>query len=382
MRHPTDGILRRLVDEPAGVAQADREHVAGCPVCLAGLAAAQQDAAVTRAALHADPEVDVDAGWARLSRAVAEARAVPGDARTAAGEAGAVSGDIVRRGRGATAPGRWRTALRSPVVAVVGVVALLAGAGAAAAADWLPIFRAEKIAPVTAPEADLVKLPDLSAFGEVQVTEKVSVRTVDGAAEAEKITGLSVPQVGDLPHGVSGEPAYRVGARANAVFTYSAEKAAQTAAAAGQTLPPPPAGLDGSRFRLSAGPGFAAVWSQGRPVPALVVARAVAPTAYSSGVPFEKARDYLLSLPLLPENVASQLRTFSADGTTLPLFMAVEEMTSSTADVDGKQATVLASRDGVLAAVVWVEDGVVTAVAGSLSADEVLGVARGMRWNR
>ena len=38
------------------------------------------------------------------------------------------------------------------------------------------------------------------------------------------------------------------------------------------------------------------------------------------------------------------------------------------------------SRDGALAGVVWVDDGVVTAVAGSLSADEVLSVARGLRW--
>lgn len=44
MRHPTEGTLRRLVDEPAGVTDADREHVAGCPVCLSGLAAAQEDA--------------------------------------------------------------------------------------------------------------------------------------------------------------------------------------------------------------------------------------------------------------------------------------------------------------------------------------------------
>jgi hypothetical protein len=33
----------------------------------------------------------------------------------------------------------------------------------------------------------------------------------------------------------------------------------------------------------------------------------------------------------------------------------------------------------VLSAVLWVRDGVVTAVAGSLSADEVLTVARGLR---
>jgi hypothetical protein len=364
MRHPSDGTLRRLVDEPAGVAEADRDHVAGCPVCLSGLAAAQQDAAAADAALGAEFTADVDAGWRRLSRAVA----VEGPRRAAAATPGPAR--------------RWRSVLRSPVVVGFAVVAILAGASAAAAGDWLQVFRTEQIAPVAAPEADLVKLPDLSDFGQLEVTTEVEMRAVADAAAAEKATGLSVPRVSEPPRGVTGEPRYHVGGRASAVFTYSAEKAAQTAAAAGQTLPPPPPGLDGSRFRLAAGPGFAAVWSQGRPVPALVVARAVAPTAYSSGVPFETARDYLLSLPVLPENVASQLRSFSGDGTTLPLFMPVEKLTSSAADVNGIPATVLASRDGVMAAVVWVDDGVVTAVAGSSSADEMLAAARGLRWSR
>ena len=43
---------------------------------------------------------------------------------------------------------RWHAAVRSPVVAVFCVVALLTGASAAAAADWLQIFRTEQIAPV------------------------------------------------------------------------------------------------------------------------------------------------------------------------------------------------------------------------------------------
>ena len=54
-------------------------------------------------------------------------------------------------------------------------------------------------------------------------------------------------------------------------------------------------------------------------------------------------------------------------------------MTSSPAEVDGEQATVLTSRDGFFAGVVWVEDGVVTAVAGSLSAGEVLSIASGLQ---
>jgi hypothetical protein len=355
MRHPTDGTLRRLVDDPAGVADPDREHVAGCPVCTSGLAAAQRDAALIGGALDVDLAVDVDAGWSRVS------------------DAAAVAG---RRRQPAAAGTRWRATLRKPVVAAVAVVAILTGASAAAAADWLQIFRTEQIAPVTLTQADLVAMPDLSAYGKLQVIDEVDVREVADAAAAEKATGLSLPRVGELPRGVTGQPSFQVSDRINAVFTFSAQKAAQTAAAAGKPLPPPPPGMDGGQFRLSAGPGVAAVWSEARGVPALVVARVVAPTGYSAGVPFESAVDYMLSLPGLPEGVASQLRGFSGDGTTLPLPVNDKYLTSSTADVGGLPATVLTSRDGLLAGVVWVNDGVVTAVAGSLSADEVLSVAR------
>ena len=202
-------------------------------------------------------------------------------------------------------------------------------------------------------------------------------RTV--ATPSAATTGLSVPEVDALPRGVTGEPTFQVGRRVSAVFTFSAEEAARVAADVGEPLPEPPAGMDGSQFRLTAGPGLAAVWSEARGVPALLVARAVAPTAYSSGVPFPVARDYLLSLPGLPDEVASQLRSFSEDGTTLPLPVPADLVTTSTADVGGVEATVLTARDGTVAGVVWVRDGVVTAVAGSLSTDEVLSVARGLR---
>jgi hypothetical protein len=121
------------------------------------------------------------------------------------------------------------------------------------------------------------------------------------------------------------------------------------------------------------------VWSEARGVPALVVGRAVAPTGYSTGIPFETARDYLLQLPGLPAEVATQLRAFSADGTTLPLPIGDPDgsVVTSDADVNGVPATVIELRDGSMAGVVWVDDGVVTVVAGLLSVDEVLDVARG-----
>jgi len=359
-RHPSPGLLRRLVDEPAGVTDADRAHVAGCTGCLTEVAAAADDARAVRLALATPADaVDADAAWDRLSAALPDP--LPAG-RTAAAR------PSLRRGRAHRAGG-----VRRPLTAAVAFAAVLSVAGVAAANDWLPVFRTEQVAPVAFDSADLVALPDLSAYGTVEVTGDGDLHQAADPAAAAEETGLDVPAVAELPGGVVGEPTVQVGGQVSAVFTFSADLAAEAGAAA------PPAGLDGSRVRLVAGPGVAQVWTSASGVPALVVATAVAPSADSSGAPFTTLRDYLLSLPGLPDDLAAQLRTFTADGTTLPLPVPTDLADSSPAEVDGTPATVLESRDRSMAAVVWVQDGVVTAVAGSLGADEVLAVARGLR---
>ena len=362
MRHPTDGLLRRLIDEPAGVAEADREHAAACSQCGSAIAAMREDAlAVSRAlATDAGAAADTAAAWQRLSASVATTTAPP---RPALG-----------RGRG-----RYAALLRRPAVAALAAAVVLTGAGTAAANGWLRIFSTERVATVSFSTADLVRLPDLSAYGDVVVTDRPEVHKVPDAATAERESGIDVPEVADLPRGVGGKPVYQVGSKVTATFTFSTERAARAAAAAGDRLPPPPRGLDGSSMRLVAGPGVAQLWSSNAGAPALLVGRAVAPTAYSSGVEFEVMRDYLLSLPGMPADVAAQLRAFAADGSTLPLPVPSDEVTTSSTEVDGAPATLLEARDRTMAAVVWVDDGAVTVVAGSLDADEVLTVARELR---
>jgi hypothetical protein len=359
MRHPTEGVLRRLIDEPEGVPTSDREHVGACQGCRDQLAAVAEDAGLVEAALAADVDVDVDAAWRRLSTAA-----------TAAGP---------RRAAGHVRAGRARAVLRRPAAAVVAVAVVVTGASAAAANDWLQIFRTERVAPVGITTADLLELPDLSAYGELRLSGDPDVHEVPDAAAAAAESGLDVPVVRDLPQGVSGEPVHQVGGAVTATFTFSAERAAEAAEEAGEPLPPAPPGLDGSSVRLEAGPGTAQVWTSAAGVPALIVARAVAPTASSSGLPFEVVRDHLLSLPGLSEEVAAQLRTFAADGSTLPLPVPADAVTTRSDEVDGVPATVLASRNRSFAAVVWVDGGVVNVVAGSLDDDEVLAVARGSR---
>ena len=353
MRHPTEGVLRRLLDEPAGVSDADRSHVGDCATCLTELAAVRDDADRVAAAIAFPAgDLDTDAAWRRLSTAAAPTRvAVPRRSSLR---------DLVRR----------------PAVAGLAVALVLTGAGTAAANDWLKIFSAEQIAPVSISAADLVALPDLSSYGDLVVSSPPDVHPVADLAAAERETGLDAPQVADLPRGVSGEPEVQVGGEVVATFTFDAARAAR---AVGEDLPTPPPGVDGGSVRLVAGPGVAQVWRSDAGIPALVVGRATAPTAFSDGVRFEVLRDYLLSLPGLPDDVAAQLRTFTADGATLPLPVPSEEIRTSSAQVGDVPATVLTSRDRALAAVVWVEDGEVTAVAGSLDVDELLTVARDLR---
>ena len=361
MRHPTEGVLRRLLDEPAGVSDSDRQHVAGCSQCLGELAAMREDAALVGAALATEgsADVDVSAAWRRLAATLPATESEQASAPAA--------------------PSRTRGFLRRPAVAVLAFAVVLAGAGTAAASDWLQIFKTEQVAPVGISTSDLIALPDLSAYGELAMTGDPDVHEVADAAAAEAESGLDVPEVSSLPRGVSGESVYQVGGKVTATFTFSAERAAEAAAEAGETLPPPPPGLDGSQVRLVAGPGVAQVWSSSAGVPALLVGRVVAPTAFSSGADFETVRNYLLMLPGLPDDVAAQLRTFTADGSTLPLPVPSDEVDTSSAEVNGETATVLAARDKTMAAVVWVDDGAVNVVAGSLDTDEVLAVARGLQ---
>src|SRR4051794_37664500 len=193
MRHPSEGVLRRLVDEPAGVPDDDRAHVASCATCLRTLERTRADAHRIDAVLTSAVPVDTDAAWARLS--VAKARPVPQAART-----------------------RWRPAVRRPVVAALSALVLVTGAGVAAANDWLPIFRTQQVDPIEISATDLVQVPDLSAYGDLQVTQQPDPHQVENAAAAHQKTGLAVPEVGKLPEGVTGDPTYEVAGVASATF--------------------------------------------------------------------------------------------------------------------------------------------------------------------
>jgi hypothetical protein len=382
MSHPSEGLLRRAVDEPAAMGDAERAHLGECERCRGELAAAIADRDAVAATLSAGPDrqtgpdlktvprpdgpevppVDVDAAWRRLSATLdaADPRVAP------------LAGPPPRQAR--------RARLRRPLVAVAAAAVVAVGTtAAAAAADWLPIFKPEKVTAVTLDVRDVSALPDLSAYGELTAPDGVEPRTVGSAAEAARESGLPVPEVAGLPAGVTGSPQYAVIDRTTGRFTFSAAKAREAARRGGHELPPMPAGVDGSVLEVQVGPGVIQTWSSGAGIPDLAVLRMAAPVASSEGVSLATLRDYLLAQPGLPADAADQLRRIPLDGTVLPIPVPKQYATTRPATVAGVEATEVALRDGSAAAVVWIKDDLLTVVAGSVDVDDVRDVARGLR---
>jgi hypothetical protein len=380
MSHPPEGLLRRAVDEPAAMGDAERAHLGDCERCRGELAAAIADRDAVAGLLSADAgtesraeidteidtktlaDLDVDAAWRRLSLTLdtADPRVAP------------LAGPPPRQAR--------RTRLRRPLVAVVAAAVVAVGTtAAAAAADWLPIFKPEKVTAVTLDVRDVSAMPDLSAYGELKMADKVEPHLVANAAEAARRSGIDVPEVTELPRGVTGSPQYAVIDRNTARFTFSAAKAREAASRSGQDLPPMPAGVDGSVLEVRVGPGVVQTWTSGAGTPDLAVLRMTAPVASSKGVSLATLRDYLLAQPGLPKETADQLRQIPLDGTVLPIPVPEQYATTQPTTVDGVQATEVALRDGSAAGVVWIKNGVLTAVVGLLDVDDVTDVARGLR---
>lgn len=394
MTHLAEGAVRRFLDEPAAVSDADQGHLTGCPRCREILAQARDDRDLAARALGADavpdaaadavPDaaVDLDRAWTALRRRLEEDSSGAPRAMT--------DPEVLMAAAGRRRPRLVEQVVRRPLVAaVVAGTVVLGGGAAAAATDWLPIFRTTKVTPVQVSPQDLTgveqltghldRLAELSAFGEVVAPDQVQPGVVPDAATATARTGLAVPEVANLPTGVEGSPTYLVVGRQTVQFTFSAAKATRWARANGTVLPPMPAGLDGSRLRIEGGPGVAVVWGQRTGIPTLVVARAMAPTAVTQGASLPVIRDYLLSMSRISPELAAQLRSVTGDGTTLPIPVLTGVATSSQTDIGGAPATVVESNNQLGTAVIWVDDGELDLVLGLLSTNETLAVARGLR---
>jgi hypothetical protein len=368
--HPSNGTLRRSLDEPVAVDPAGRAHVATCARCSGRLRRMSADTAAVQAMFASrDPAVDLAAARARLART------------EVAPPVGAASQRPVRRAGYGTS--RTSRVLAGVAIAAAASVALVATGGAQ---DFLSLFQPSKLAAVPVTAADVRSLAGLASYGTVTGSPSVSFQPEPDAAAAGTAAGLPAPKVGDLPAGTPPLPAYDVVKGGVVTFTFNATLARAAAAAAGGRLPAMPAGLDGSTLSVSIAPAVVVSYGvdpatllHGGSLPtgtAFIVVATRTPTVSSTGVTARQLENYLLSVPGIPADVASEIRAIGNPDETIPVPIPIDLASASSVTVNGAPGLLIGDSTGLGSALVWQHNGVVDAIAGTLTANEVLGAAR------
>jgi hypothetical protein len=396
--HPAEGELRRIADEPLLVADRVKSHAHSCLRCSARVETFKAEVAEARRLLPAAPELELDtsAAFAAVQSRVSTSRPLVH---------AALQERLLRR---LTHPGR--------VAGGAGVIALLAaGTGVATAlagVQWTQIFAPTAVESVPLTRSELLALPHLSEFGQLTHAPDLELRPESNLAAAEAAAGVTLSLPATLPQGVTGSPSYYLMEDWSVTFTFSAARAQAAAAAAGVSLPPLPAGFDGTELRESVGPGVLVVYGAAggsqpislsdlfgthsgsrsvtcasgcptrRPettsaLPTLALMAVQPPVLDSTGVTTAQLEKYLLSLSFLPPTLATAIHQLGNPLTTLPIPDLPGLGQSQATTVNGDQAVLFASDSPILAAVVWEHQGTVRAVGGLLDSGSVLKLARG-----
>lgn len=390
MRHLSQGILRANLEEPGALPEEHRVHLRDCAVCTGAASAISTDMAAARALLGSGL-------WAPDSGAALE--------RLKAAGVGAVAHASARAGWAARRRGgRGRPGLRPAVGAAAVALLAMALVGTGVAANLIKIFEPDKVVGMPVDRQSLEGLPDLSAYGTMRMVQEPRATVATSLEEAAGRSGLSLLKA-QPAFQVAGEHAFTVLSPATASFTFDAGKAR---AAAGN-LPALPANLDGSTLFLQAGPTVVETYGArqnladelNRPaaadavdqgpeagmdvpgllarLPDLAILQMKAPVLSSDGPSVSQYRDALLALPNISPALAAQIRSIGDPAATLALPIPVDLAVSRPVDINGSSGLAIGDNTGTGSAVVWQSRGMVLAVAGLMSENDILAVARSMR---
>ncbi len=367
MRHPPDGVLRRLDDEPLAVPDRVIEHIAGCVRCGARRALIAQDAERAAQLLSVSPVAsDVDLAWARLRREL-PARSDNGNRRH-----GARSGFPGRRAR------LPRVSLRAGLaIGAVGIVV----AGSAAAATLTTIFAPTHVAAVSLSRGDLRAITAFMGLGDEQTlggftTPSGSTSTrfgtirwssqgqphpVSSVAQATSEAGFRMPLPPHLPAGVGAPQHFVVQPRVSAIVSFNSSAGS----------------LAGSSVRLAAGPAVLAQYGAAgaSDIPTLAIATMPRPTARSTGASIGQLEAFLLAQPEIPPQLAAEIRLLGDLRTVLPVPVPSGASVHSV-KVAGQPGILLSDSSNAAAGVVWEDrQGMLRVVVGILDSRDALNVA-------
>lgn len=363
MKHVSDGILRRMLDEPLAAPARDRRHYSGCPVCKGSLAQMRQDAhAVASTFGQGIPRPDLN-----TARQSLDARKDSARMRTA--------------GRSTL----WMRTVHTPrwTWAIVGaaLVALLVSfTPARSAADgWFTIFQARQFSTISLTRGELRTLPNLRHLGTLHVARGLRAHQFTSQSAAERVTGDHIRLPSSLPSGIATQRVFQLVPAQTSSFTFSAQKAQALAARLGKALPPMPTDVNGSTIRLITNTAVMTVYGGQSEIPSLVVGQTAVPRITSSGATLKTIEDYMLKLPGVSKQLAREIESIGNPTTTLPIPIPVSWAYAQRVHVQGQPALLVGDNTGVASVVIWEAHGMVYGVGGSLTQGQVLRIADSLR---
>lgn len=389
MSHISEGVLRRMLDQPQSFPESDRAHLQACDRCRSTAAAIVGDAGKAAVLMEgagkvsANPEPALENLRSRGLSPLAASSNAP-----------------VWRWSGLKSRGALRPAIGVALVSLMGL--MLVGTGVAG--NLIKIFEPDKVVGVPVDLETLNSLPDLQNYGTVAIVQEPEDAPATSLAEAAQRTGLKLLVPANLPAGLGTERIHTMGT-GRASFTFDAAKAKAAAKGDDFTLPP---SLDGSSLFLEAGPVAVQIFGGPEDVaadkaaidraakaaaasdqadlagmlgslPDLVIVQMKSPVLSSNGPSVADFRDALMTLPNLSPALKAQIEAIGDPSTTLPLPIPIDMATSEEVGVNGVTGLAIGDNTGFGSGVVWQSGGVVRAVAGPLTQDEVLEIARSMR---
>jgi hypothetical protein len=403
MHHLDDGALRRLYDEPAAIPAAARRHYATCVRCQGRFdtIAADARAAATLLAVS-DVHADRAAAFTQIRQRIAAESGV--HSRRWHQRWYERMGAMIRlNGRRLARPAG------GVIVAAALVGALALTPAGSLAQSFIDIFAPQQFAAVPVTPGEMQSLPNLRDYGTMTQSTQPAARQVASAAAAAAASGLVVHTPASLPAAIPTNVTYTVLSQGTTSFTFSAARAQAAAAATGKTLPPMPAGLDGSTLQVTIGPavvatyggnmgisggdtrlrgrhaglkgvvtGRAAVQREGD-IPSLVVAEAAQPRITSTGATAREIEDYLLAQPGVSPQLAAEIRAIGDPTSVLPVPIPVTRATAQTVQVQGVSGLAVGDNTGIGSGVIWEKDGVVYGVAGALPESQILAIANSLQ---
>lgn len=358
MKHPSDGTLRRLLDDPQAVPLVVKDHALTCEICRASMEAIRSDAAHAEAIFSGTGNApSVDSAYRRFLSAQREGKS-PGI-----------------RLQGPARPWMRPATVGAVVFALAGVLAFTPVGSFAA--GLLTIFEPQTVAPVpVSPGAIASAVKGLQAFGTLQGNGGGHDSEVASAAQAGTTAGLDVLVPGWLPSGL-GSATYTVTSGRTLSFTFSQQKAEAWAAQQGQTLSPMPTGMDGATLYGTFYPGEAAVYgiTTSGSAPQLVIAETKAPVVTSSGPTVTEISGYLASIPGISPELKADIQSFGNPTSVLPIPIPITKASGQTVTIQGVQGVAVDLTGGLGAGVVWEKGGVIYTVAGQIPLAEILQIA-------